>query len=54
MDQFPDLPGKLVLVKVSVVALLVGDEEQLLVLALILGFSQVDLESLDQKKRAIL
>ena len=43
-----------ILVKVSFVAILVGDEEKLLVLALVLSFGQVDLQSPDWTKRAIL
>ena len=35
-------------------ALIVGDEEQLLVLAFVLGLSQMDLESLDRTEGAIL
>ena len=54
VDQFPDPPRECVLVKVSFVALLEGDDEQLLVPALVLGFSQLDLESLDWTKRVIL
>ena len=34
-------------------AILIGDEEKLLVLALVLSFGQADLESLNQTKRAI-
>ena len=38
-------------VKISFVALLVGNEEQLLVLALVLSISQEDLEGPDWTKR---
>ena len=43
-----------ILMKVSLVAILVEDEEKLLVLALIFNFHQVDLKSSDQKKIAVL
>ena len=40
--------------EISFVAILVGSEEKLLVLALILYFGQVDLKGSDQIKRAVL
>ena len=40
--------------KVFFESLLVGDEEQLIILVLILGFSQEDLEGPDQTKEAII
>ena len=54
VDQLPDLPRERIFVKVSFVALLIEDEEQILVLAFFLNFSQVYLEGLNQTKRVIL
>ena len=48
--QLPDLSQEGILMKVSFVAILVGDEEKLLVLI----FGHVDLESLNRTKRAFL
>ena len=50
VDQFPDPPRERIHVKISFVAILVGDEEKLLVHALVLSFGQVDIESPDQTK----
>ena len=54
VDPFPDPSRQHDFVKVSFVALLVGDKEQLLVLVLVLGLSQENLEGSDWIKRAIL
>ena len=47
VDQLPDPSRECVLMEISFVAILVGYEEKLLVLALILRFGQVDLKSSD-------
>ena len=52
VDQLPYPPRDSILVKVSFVAILVGDEEKLFVLVLVLSFGQVDLKSSDQTKQA--
>ena len=51
VDQLPDPPRERILVRVSFVAVLAGDEVKLLVLVLVLSFGQEDLESLDQQNK---
>ena len=45
VDQLPDPPRESIFVNVSFVAILVGEEEKPLVLALVLSFGQVDLRA---------
>ena len=54
VDQLPDPSLECVLMDISFVAILVGYEEKLLVLALILYFGQVDYKSSYWTKRAVL
>ena len=54
VDQLSDPSQKSVLMKVSFVTILVGDEEKILVLALVFSFSQIGLKSSDGTKRAVL
>ena len=53
MDQLPDPSRECVLMEISFEAILVGDEEKLLVPARILRFVRVELKSSDKTKRAI-
>ena len=54
VDQLPDPSRKSILMEFSFAAILVGDEEKLLVLALVLCFGQVDLKSADWTRRGVL